>query len=70
MILYLDRSALVKLFVEEVQSEPVRKAVSASRLVTTHAIAYVGACAAFARVAQNRGDDTLFSALRRDLDFQ
>jgi predicted nucleic acid-binding protein len=70
MILYLDTSALVKLFVEEAQSAPVRKAVSASRLVTTHTIAYVEACAAFARVAHNRGDDTLFAALRRDLDFQ
>ena len=68
--MYLHTSALAKLFVEEAQSEPVRKAVSASRLITTHVIAYVEACAAFARVAHNRGDGTLFSALRRDLDFQ
>ena len=70
MILYLDTSALVKLFVDEAQSSPVRRAVSGSRLVATHAIAYVQACAAFARLAYGRGDDGLFSALRRNLDLQ
>lgn len=70
MILYLDTSALVKLFVEETQSARVRQAVSAGQLIVTHAIAYVEACAAFARVAHVRGDDALFPALRRDLDVQ
>jgi predicted nucleic acid-binding protein len=70
MILYLDTSALVKLFVEETQSDRVRRAVSAGRLVVTHAIAYVEACATFARVAHARGDDALFPALRRNLDVQ
>ncbi len=70
MILYLDTSALVKLFVAETHSERVRRAVSRAQLVTTHAIAYVEACAAFARVAHIGGDDALFASLRRNLDTQ
>ncbi|MGQ0570202.1 MAG: type II toxin-antitoxin system VapC family toxin [Armatimonadota bacterium] len=70
MILYLDTSALVKLFVTETRSDRVRKAVSAAQLTVTHAIAYVEACATFARAAHARGDDALFSALRRNLDVQ
>ena len=70
MILYLDTSALVKLFVEEAYSERIRRAVSEAPLITTHAIAYVEACATFARVAYDRGEDALFSALRRNLDIQ
>src|SRR5687767_12165769 len=70
MILYLDTSALVKLFVEEAQSDRVRTAVSAGQLIVTHAIAYVEACAAFARLAHARGGDALFAALRRNLDVQ
>lgn len=70
MILYLDTSALVKLFVEEIHSERVRQAVSAAQLAVTHVIAYVEACAAFARAAHARGDDALFSALRANLDTQ
>ena len=70
MILYLDTSALVKLFVEEAYSAPVRQAVSAAQLVVTHSIAYVEACATFARVAHARGDEALFPALRRNLDIQ
>jgi predicted nucleic acid-binding protein len=70
MILYLDTSALVKLFVEEVQSDLVRRAVSESSLTITHAIAYAEACAAFARLAHERKDEALFPALRRNLDKQ
>ena len=70
MILYLDTSALVKLFVEEAHSAQVRQAVSAGRLIATHAIAYVEACARFARVAYAREDDALFPTLRRNLDIQ
>jgi predicted nucleic acid-binding protein len=68
MILYLDTSALVKLFVEEAHSDRVRKAVSRAKLSATHAIAYVEACAAFARAAHARGDATLFAGLRANLD--
>jgi predicted nucleic acid-binding protein len=70
MILYLDTSALVKLFVEELKSDRVRQAVWAGHLIVTHAIAYVEACATFARVAHARGDDALFAALRSNLDVQ
>lgn len=70
MILYLDTSALVKVFVKETQSSQVRRAVSAGQLIVTHSIAYVEACAAFARVAYARGDDALFPALRKNLDVQ
>jgi predicted nucleic acid-binding protein len=70
MILYLDTSALVKLFVEEERSDRVRQAVTDRQLVVTHTIAYVEACAAFARVAYDRGKEALFSDLRRNLDVQ
>lgn len=70
MILYLDTSALVKLFVEEIHSDRVREAVSEAKLAVTHAIAYVEACATFARAAHARGDDALFAALRANLDIQ
>ncbi len=70
MILYLDTSALVKLFVQEGNSDAIRRAVSESALVTTHAVAYVEACAAFARLAHEREDESLFRALRRNLDAQ
>ncbi len=70
MIVYLDTSALVKLFVEEAHSDRVRQAVSGARSIATHVIAYVEACAAFARVAHARGDAALFPALRRNLDIQ
>lgn len=68
MILYLDASALVKLFVEELYSDRVREAVSEARLTATHAIGYVEACAAFARLAYLRDDAALLPTLRRQLD--
>lgn len=70
MILYLDTSALVKLFVVETHSERLRRTVSRAQLITTHAITYVEACATFARVTHVRGDDMLFTTLRRNLDIQ
>lgn len=68
MILYLDTSALVKLFVEETHSDRVRGAAARSSLIVTHLVAYAEACAAFARLAQSRMDKTLFTRLRRGLD--
>ena len=70
MILYLDTSALVKLFVVEAHSDRVRQAISRARLIATHAIAYVEACATFARVAHARGEDLLLPTLRRNLEIQ
>jgi uncharacterized protein len=47
--LYLDTSALVKLYVEEEGSSPVQKWVDDADTVATSIIAYVEARAAFAR---------------------
>lgn len=49
MKLYLDTSALVKLYVEENGSATVREALATAETVATTSIAYVEACAAFAR---------------------
>lgn len=68
MILYLDTSALVKLFVAEAHSEQVRAAVSRSYVVATQLLAHVEACSAFARLAETRADPSLFQRLRRKLD--
>lgn len=68
MILYLDTSALVKLFVQEAHSAKVRSAVSRSSAVVTHLIAYVEACSAFARLAAERADTGIAGRLRRALD--
>ena len=49
MILYADTSALVKLYVEEVESDRVRRLVEAANSVHTARVSYVEARAAFAR---------------------
>lgn len=54
MRLYLDTSALVKLYVEEQGSGLVREIVQQSETVATSAIAYVEARAAFARRHRER----------------
>ncbi|MEX2146907.1 MAG: type II toxin-antitoxin system VapC family toxin [Candidatus Rokuibacteriota bacterium] len=54
MTLYLDTSALVKLYVDEEGSELVREGVEEARFVSTSAIAYVEARAAFARRRSER----------------
>ena len=50
MILYVDTSALVKLYVEETDSPSVRTWVEAASAVLTVRIAYAEARAAFARL--------------------
>lgn len=50
MILYLDTSALVKLFVDEPGSDLVRRNVGEASSVTTHLIAYAEMRAAFAKI--------------------
>lgn len=69
MILYLDTSALVKLYVKERESELVRKAIARARAVATHLIAYAEMRAAFGR-AQRLGRVALdeLPALFEDLD--
>lgn len=49
MMLYLDTSALVKLYVEEPMSDKLATAVHAAEAVATSLVAYVEARAAFAR---------------------
>ena len=49
MVLYLDTSSLVKLYVEEQDSSKVEEWVKSSRVTATSLIAYAEARAAFAR---------------------
>lgn len=49
MILYLDTSALVKLYVEEAGSQEVKRAVDEYRIVSTSRVAYVEARAGISR---------------------
>jgi predicted nucleic acid-binding protein len=69
LILYLDTSALVKLYVDEAHSVFVRRAASEAMARVSHEIAYVECCAAFARKHQ---DGSLAAAdharCRRQLD--
>jgi len=53
--LYLDTSALVKLYVKEEGSESIRDAIGRARLASTSVIAYVEARAAFARRRREGG---------------
>lgn len=53
-ILYLDTSALVKIYVEESYSEIVISAIQQANTVATHVISYVEAHAAFARLHRER----------------
>jgi predicted nucleic acid-binding protein len=50
LILYLDTSALVKLYVRERGTSQVRRLVGAARAVATSIVAYAEARAAFARL--------------------
>lgn len=63
MIVYLDTSALVKLYVQEVGSTQVRLAVARADLVATSLVAYVEARSAFAR--KHRLADIGDAALKR-----
>lgn len=53
MILYLDTSALVKLYVEEEGTEDVQRAVDGSESVAASAVAYPEARSAFARLERD-----------------
>ena len=63
MILYLDTSALVKLYAREVGSAEVKRAVARADLVATSLVAYVEARSAFAR--KHRLADIDDAALKR-----
>jgi predicted nucleic acid-binding protein len=55
LILYLETSSLVKLYVREKDSESVRDSVQASEAVATSVLAYAEARAAFARKLREQG---------------
>ncbi len=55
MILYLDTSALVKLYVHEKNSQETRELVHEAEVVATSKVAYVEARAAFARKLREHG---------------
>jgi len=55
MIVYLDTSSLVKLYVEEIDSEKIRNFAHNAAVVSTSKIAYAEARAAFARRQKEEG---------------
>jgi len=55
LILYVDTSSLIKLYVQEDGSEEVRQTVHSSRVVSTCVIAYAEARAALARQRREGG---------------
>ena len=69
MILYLDTSALVKLYAREEGSAVVRAAVAVAQAIATSLLAYAEARAAFAR-KRRLGDisDTVLRRLKRDFE--
>ena len=68
MILYLDTSSLVKLYLDEEHSDRVREWVEESFRIATSRIAYVEALSAFAR-RHSEGDlsNESFAVVRQDL---
>lgn len=57
MILYVDTSALVKLYVSEPESDAVQALVESSEVAAVSLVAYAEARAAFARKRQERAVD-------------
>ena len=68
MILYLDTSAVVKLYAEEAGSERVRAGVAEAKVCATHLIAYAETRAAFARKAQQPGYQDRLPLWRDDFE--
>jgi predicted nucleic acid-binding protein len=68
LILYLDTSALVKLYVEEPGSREVRHAITQAQRVVTHGVAYVEARAAFRQRAANAPYADTLQSWRRDFE--
>jgi predicted nucleic acid-binding protein len=54
MILYLDTSALIKLYIDETSSPKVLQAVSKSEVVATCTLSFVEAHATFARLEREK----------------
>jgi predicted nucleic acid-binding protein len=55
MIVYLDTSSLVKLYVEETGSEKIQDIINTATVISTSKIAYAEARAAFARKQKEDG---------------
>jgi predicted nucleic acid-binding protein len=69
VILYLDSSALVKLYVAEPESEQVRKLIGRAESTCTHLLAYAEICAAFGRAHRmGRTPAEVLPALLQDFD--
>lgn len=69
MTLYLDTSALVKLYAEEPGSDEVRQAVARADLVATSLVAYVETRSAFARKHRfAQIDDSALARYKRDFE--
>lgn len=66
MIVYLDTSSLVKLYVEESGSLKIKEIVRSATVVSTSRIAYAEARAAFAR--KRKEDGFSIAVLRRTVD--
>ena len=63
MIVYLDTSSLVKLYVEEIDSEKINNFANKAAVISTSKIAYAEARSAFAKKQKEGGFPT--SVLRR-----
>ncbi len=69
MILYLDTSALVKLYVPEAGSDFAASEAGAARIVATAIVTYAEARSAFASMHRNRRLDTAaLTGVKRALD--
>jgi predicted nucleic acid-binding protein len=69
VILYLETSNLVRLYVKESGTEDVKKSVAESEVVTTSIISYVEARAAFARKAREKAlGPASYQAIKADLE--
>ncbi len=67
MILYLDTSALVKLYVSEAGTEEVMAAVTRAQAVASHDIAYVEAHAALARLLRESAvTESVHAGIKRE----
>ena len=69
MILYLETSSLVKLYVREPDSDAVRSSVSKADVVATSLLAYAEARAAFARKRREKGiSEIAYKSVKESLD--
>lgn len=69
MILYLETSCLVKLYVREEDSESVAKSVETAKVIATAIVAYAEARAAFARKFREKGlSPAAYKAVKKALD--